>query len=375
MTPGQSPELMTHLKEKTNPLRTPGIHAGIDDAMLTSEDPAEASWAQDSLARNYIKQHGAGTYNEAADYFSKAYGDPARGQALAGRVFDLSNEQVKQQHLASKMEDYGANAPWYNPIAKLRGKGEALFDGVTGADQVNLNSALFQRPEHFGTKATLTDEQRQKNMDTQLGRMTDDQELNNRWAHRNRLDQNDVSTFNKDFASNMTDLSPTEDDGALAYMGKNWANNMVRTIPGMVGNMQDTANAARGFDGSWDSWKGVGGNAVGTLWDAAQLHPSMVLSNGAVSGIDSISNSLGYQPVFDGRSLAQQLDAGHAENLPVAGGSQNPYRGQGQAPASKSRGNGQLPPELAQYMEQNPQAVEALTPMIMQAFGGNQRTY
>lgn len=367
VTPAQAPELTGYLKEKTNPLRNPEIHAGVDDAMLTSSDPAEVQWAEDSLAKNFIKRHGAGSYNEAADYFSKALGDPARGQALAGRVFDLSNDQIRQQHTASKLEDYGANAPWYNPLKKLRGVGESLFDGVTGADQVNLDSALFQRPEHFGTKATLSPEQRRTNMDTQLARMSDKQELNDRWVNRHRLNENDISTFNRDFTSNMTGLNPGKDDGALAYMGKSFANNMLGSLPSMVGNMQDTANAARGFDGSWDSWKGVGGNALGALADASMLHPSGVMLTGAGGGVDSLLNSGGYSPLFGGQSLSQMIDAGQASNLPLAGGSQNPYQG---APPASTLAGGQLPPELAQYIQQNPQATDALLPMIMQAFGG-----
>lgn len=336
----QPQELRDLVAQRGDPRRIPHMHDGIMDADLKGED---AMWAQDTLARRFLDNKGVGSYDDAADYFTEVYGDPELGQKMGERVWQLSNDRIREDEVAKKMEDYGMDAKWYQPGKRLAGWGSRLFDEVTGGDEVQMSNALFQRPKHFGSKILDTKglepsspeyqarmDKRKENIEDQVSRMTESQDLQNRWLQRHRMDQDDSSTFARDFMGNLVADTRIPGDNHLSNIANNVLQNGVQNVGGVMGGVADMANA----DGFGNLLKQTGR----TAWDASGLLGAPFMM---------------YSP---DQTLSQKMDA--EAGVPSRKAAPAPIDPQ-EAPPPGSRAD-----ELTQWIQNNPEVLSMLLPLL-----------
>lgn len=188
------------------------------DAAKILANPAlparEQSWAQDQAARHYFDRWGAGSHNQAADYYT-SQGNPRLGQAVAERVRGLSNDATRQQHLQNQQHSspFVELIPGYAPEGEtdfwsdtkrkakmswgpniIRAVGDTALGGWkdwTGVGQQELQDQLLPQQPHYGSMSNMTPDQRQEVLAAGQDASAVRQQDSNAWNHRMMGDQQD----------------------------------------------------------------------------------------------------------------------------------------------------------------------------------------
>lgn len=174
----------------------------------------EKNWAYDRAAADYFQRWGAGSHNQAADYFSPMYPEPAAGQQIAERVRQLSNDQMRQQHRGDQRHHTPVDSYvdlWNSgqgflgkakslalashPLMAAKSLGDTALGGWrdwTGAANQELQDQLIPQQPFYGSMANLTPEQRKVTLAKGFDDVANRQKDIDAWNHRWMGDQEDM---------------------------------------------------------------------------------------------------------------------------------------------------------------------------------------
>lgn len=182
----------------------------------------DQSWAYDQAARDYFAHQGAGTHDQAADYFTSQYPGQETGQHIAERVRQLSNDQTRQQHRqdegpggwAELAQGPGASYAntWNNadpglwgktksvaaltsPLMPLKAFADTALGGWrdwTGTADQELQDKLIPQPSRYGSLSNMTSEQQQQMLATGREQAKARAAEGEAWNHRWMGDQEDM---------------------------------------------------------------------------------------------------------------------------------------------------------------------------------------
>ncbi len=273
-------------------------------AMGQDTQPAERNWATTQAANQWLAQRGAGSHDEAADYFSKTYG-PEAGQMMGRRVFDLGNErlgneargyQVDPQTGAANTASKSRGSFW-NPLNLLPLGTQDSVDDLNNTSDMMGQMGKMPEKHFFGSIDSSTPEGRDKrlaNLHTQVDRLGRDTEYLDNWMAERGMDgdagnlyRNQLGAF---FEQNptlnfplMSKLAPFSGVGNLERMG-NWMRSGVQGLAGALGDGQDAISKFQQGDhkGGWsEAANAAGGAAINGSGMASPFWAGLDMATGA----------------------------------------------------------------------------------------------
>ena len=213
-TPGQ-PRSFDHGKYSLKQPAWKGYDPEAVTGFLSKPDaaPSDKAWAYDQAAKHYFQQWGIGSHNQAADYFASQYPGPQGrqiGQAVAERVRNLANDQIRQPNRADNrvhLPHHTSKRSWGDelmgkitamslaPHAAIHGLGATLFDtwkDWTGAGDVERQSQLIPEAPHYGSLSNMQPLQQAQTLAAEADDIRKRQVDLDTWTHRMMGDQQDM---------------------------------------------------------------------------------------------------------------------------------------------------------------------------------------